>query len=164
MQQTTTEKPEIKLVGICARTSYQQEIDKMNGLIFPCVRKYFHGALFNKIPHRTRPGATFCAYTDYESDHTGAYTYFIGEEVSSFDDPLPEGFHLLTIPKQRYAKFTTKPAPMPEVIVNAWEKIWKMSPKELGGKRSFLTDFEIYDERAADHQNIILDVYVGVQP
>src|SRR3982751_2024128 len=76
----------------------------------------------------------YCAYTDYQSDHTDDYTYFIGEEVTSFDT-LPEGFQKLTIPHQHYVKFTTKPAPMPEVIVNAWEKIWEMSPKELGGKR-----------------------------
>ena len=137
------------------RTSNQQELDKMKGNIFPCVQRYFHGALFDKIPNRKKPGITFCAYTDYESDHTGGYTYFIGEEVTSFDKSLPEGFEKLTIPKQRYVKFTTGPAPMPDVLVKAWNEIWKMTPQELGGKRCYETDFEIYDERAADEQNII---------
>lgn len=162
MQRLSITKPEIKLVGICVRTSYAQELDKMKGRIFPCVQRYFHGALFEKIPNRKQPGTTFCAYTDYETDYTGAYTYFIGEEVSSFDHSLPEGFQKLVIPSQQYVKFTTKPAPMPDVIVNAWKEIWDMSPKELGGKRCYKTDFEIYDERAVDHQNIILDVYVGI--
>jgi predicted transcriptional regulator YdeE len=76
---------------------------------------------------------------------------------------LPEGFQTLVIPKQQYVKFTTRPAPMPDVILNAWKEIWKMSPNELGGKRCYLTDFEIYDERAADHQNIVLDICVGIQ-
>ncbi len=53
---------------------------------------------------------------------------------------------------------------MPDVIVNAWKKIWEMSPKDLGGKRSYQTDFEIYDERAADHQNIVLDLYISINP
>jgi predicted transcriptional regulator YdeE len=52
---------------------------------------------------------------------------------------------------------------MPDVIVNAWKKIWKISSEELGGHRSYQTDFEIYDERAADHQNIVLDIYVGIE-
>lgn len=26
----------------------------------------------------------------------------------------------------------------------------------------YKTDFEIYDERAADHQNIVLDLYIGI--
>lgn len=163
MQSASIAKPEIKLVGICVRTSYDQELDKMKGRIFPCVQRYFHGALFEKILNRKKPGTTFCAYTDYETDYTGAYTYFIGEEVLSFEHPLPEGFQELVIPSQQYVKFTTSPAPMPDVIVNAWQHIWKMSPTQLGGKRCYQTDFEIYDERATDHQNIILDLYVGIE-
>jgi len=163
MQRTLIERPEIKLIGICVRTSYDQELDKMQGHIFPCVQRYFHGLLFDRIPHRTKPGTTFCAYTDYDSDHTGAYTYFIGEAITASETPLPEGFCGLTIPRQQYVKFTTLPAPMPDVVVKTWESIWKMSSAELGGKRRYATDFEIYDERAADHQNIVLDVYVGIE-
>jgi predicted transcriptional regulator YdeE len=133
----------------------------MKGNIFPLVLKYYHQALYEKIPNRIKPGTTFCAYTDYTSDFKGAYTYFIGEEVTSFDD-IPEGFVKVTIPEQSYAKFTTAPGPMPDVIVNAWQEIWEISPKQLGGKRSYHTDFEVYDERAADHQNIVLDLYVGI--
>ena len=163
MEQVSIKMPDIKLVGICVRTSFSQELDKMKGNIFPCVQKYFHGSLCEKIPNRKKPGTTFCVYTDYETDYKGAYTYFIGEEVSSLDNPLPEGFQKLIIPKQQFAKFTTTPAPMPDVIVNAWKTIWNMSPKELGGQRYYKTDFEIYDERAADHQNIVLDIYVGIE-
>lgn len=163
MQQVSIDREAIKLVGISVRTSYLQELDKMQGKIFPCVQQYFHQALFEKILHRINPGTTFCAYTDYESDYQGAYTYFIGEEVKAFDHPLPDGFSTLNIPRQRYAKFTTQPAPLPDVLVNAWKAIWEMTPAELGGQRGYQTDFEIYDERAADHQNIVLDVYVGVK-
>lgn len=164
MQRETTVMSEIKLVGVCVRTSNEQEMDKIKGNIFPLIQKYFHQGLAEKISNRKRPGTTFCAYTDYETDCNGAYTYFIGEEVSSFNTPLSEGFQQLVIPKQQYAKFTTGPAPMPDVIVNAWKEIWGMSPKQLGGDRSYKTDFEIYDERAADHQNIVLDLYIGIQP
>jgi predicted transcriptional regulator YdeE len=163
MQQTCVDRPEIKLMGICVRTSYGCETDKMKGLIFPCVMRYFHEQLYERIPHRIKPGTTYCAYTDYASDYTGAYTYFIGEEVASLDAPLAEGFQALSIPTQQYIKFTTDPGPMPDVIVNAWHCIWK-SPLEREGKRRYETDFEIYDERAADHQNIILDIYIGINP
>lgn len=161
MKKTSLSKPDINLVGISVRTSYNNELDKMKGNIFPCVQRYFHGALFDKIPNRKKPGTTFCVYTDYESDHKGSYTYFIGEEVESFDTLL-EGFQRLTIPAQEYVKFTTPPAPLPDVIVKAWNKIWEMSPKEFGGKRAYRADFEIYDERASDHKNIVLDIYVGI--
>ena len=161
MEQALITLPEIYLVGMSVRTSYAKELDKINGHIFPLVRKYFHETNLTPVSNRKKPGATFCVYTDYESDHKGAYTYFIGEEVTALDS-LPEGFESLTIPAQSYAKFTTKPGAMPDVIVKTWENIWNMSDEELGGKRSYTTDFEIYDERAADHQNIILDVYVGI--
>jgi predicted transcriptional regulator YdeE len=100
MKKSLIKKPEIKLVGICVRTSYQQELDKMHGNIFPCVQRYFHGTLSEKIPNRAKPGTTFCVYTEYESDYRGAYTYFIGEEVELLPDSLPEGFQKLIIPKQ----------------------------------------------------------------
>lgn len=164
MQKELVTMPEIKLVGICVRTSNKQELDKMKGNIFPCVQKYFHQGLAEKISSRKRPGTTLCAYTNYETDHDGEYTYFIGEEIFSFNTLVPEGFQKLVIPKQHYAKFTTMPAPIPDVIVNAWKEIWETSPKQLGGHRSYKTDFEVYDERAADHQNIVLDLYIGIEP
>ena len=156
MKKEIINQNKILLVGMQVRTNNAQEYKKLDGKIFPLVQRYFHEGLSEKIPCRKNPGTTFCAYTDYETDYTGDYTYFIGEEVTEFDDPLPEGFDILTVPAQAYAKFTTKPAPMPEVLTDAWQKIWNMLPEELGGTRRYHTDFEIYDERAADHQNIVM--------
>jgi hypothetical protein len=68
MQKTSITMPEIILVGICVRTSYEQESDKMKGNIFPCVQRYFHGQFFEKIPNRKKPGTPFCAYTNYEDE------------------------------------------------------------------------------------------------
>lgn len=161
MKQTKISLPEKKLIGMAVRTNNQNEIDPMTGKIFPIVRQYFQEQLFSKIPNRIKPGTTFCCYTDYESDHNGDYTYFIGEEVSAFQEI--DGFTTLTIPAQTYAKFTTSPAPMPDVVRNAWFSIWKMTDSDLGGKRAYQTDFEIYDERASDHQNIVMDLCIGIK-
>ncbi len=158
------EKPEIRLVGICVRTNNKYEVNKMDGKIFPLVKKYHHEALAEKILHRKNPGTTLCAYTDYESDEHGDYTYFIGEEVAFFDEKLPKDFQTLIIPRQTYARFTTDPAPMPNVLLNVWNIVWKSSTQDLGGKRTYVADFELYDERAADHQNIVLDLYIAIQP
>lgn len=155
--------PEIKLIGISIRTNNATEIDPLTGKIFACVQRYFHQALYEKIPHRKKPGTTLCVYTDYESDHTGDYTYFIGEEVESLED-CPPDFATHTIPAQSYVKFTNGPAPMPEVVREPWFKIWQMTDDDLGGKRNYLADFELYDERASDHQNIVLDIFIGIEP
>lgn len=53
---------------------------------------------------------------------------------------------------------------MPNVIVDAWKEIWKMPASQLGGQRGYKADFEIYDERVSDHQSIVLDLYIGIQP
>lgn len=163
MQKNTVSLPEIKLIGICVRTNNSNEINPDTGKILPCVQRYFYQSLHDKIPNRKKPGTTLCVYTNYESDHTGDYTYFIGEEVESFAGSLPE-LEQLTIPAQTYAKFTNGPAPMPDVVREPWFKIWQMGEKELGGKRRYLSDFELYDERASDHQNTVLDIYIGIQP
>ncbi|MFN7096434.1 MAG: GyrI-like domain-containing protein [Gammaproteobacteria bacterium] len=162
MKKTSLRLDEIKLIGITVRTNNEAEFGKLTGKIFPCVQQYFQQQLFNKISNRKNPGTTYCAYTDYESDHTGDYTYFIGETVNSFEN-VPAELTTLTIPAQNYAKFTTNPGSMPEVLMNAWQYIWETSTTQtLGGSRRYETDFEVYDERAADQQNMVLDIFIGI--
>src|ERR1700722_12942059 len=145
MQKTLVKRKDIKIVGIKVRTNNNAELDPKTAKIFPIVQKYFHQSVAEKIPNRIHPGTTYCAYTEYESDHNGNYTYFIGEEVDSLAD-IPDDLESLIIPAQSFMKFTNGPGSMPDVIKKPWEQICNMSPKELGGKRNYLTDFEIYDE------------------
>lgn len=151
-----------KLVGITVRTNNQNEANPDTAKISPIVMKYFHNQMADQIKDKAKPGVTICAYTEYESDHTGEYTYFIGEIVSSFDN-VPEGFVALDVPKQKYAKFTTGPDSMPSILINAWTNIWKMTDSDFGGKRRYHTDFEVYDERASDHDNIVMDIMIGLE-
>lgn len=162
MQKIQLHMPEIKLVGINVRTNNKAEGNLATAKISPCVQQYFHQQLADKIPQRKNPGTTFCAYTNYENDYTGEYTFYVGEEVTSIDN-IPEDLELHIIPSQTYIKFTTEPGPMPNVVINAWQEIWKMSPEALGGKRRYHTDFEIYDERAKNHQSVVLDLYIGIE-
>ncbi len=164
MQKEITDLPEMKLVGITTRTNNVQifESDPSTNKIAATVQKYFHNGLSEKISDRKNPGTTFCVYTDYESDVNGDYTYFIGEEVASFDQ-IDEGFETLSIPAKNYAKFTNQPAPMPAACIDMWQKIWAMKAAELGGERSYVADFEVYDERSIDHNNVTLDIYIGIE-
>jgi len=152
----------IKLVGITARTNNANEVDPSLAKIMPTVQRWFQENLSANIPHRANPGRTFCAYTEYEGDFRGDYTFFIGEEVSSFDG-LPEGFRALALEAQDYAKFTTHPGPMPDIVIEAWRKIWQMTSGDLGGQRRYSADFEVYDGRAADPRNAVVDIYIGVK-
>lgn len=161
MQQIDIRLPEIKLIGIKCRTNNAAEQDPDNAKIGGMIQKYFQNGLPEKIVSRVNPYTTYCVYTEYDSDQNGDYTYFIGEEVSA-SSVAPEGMFELTIPAQDYIKFTNGPGIMPGVCISVWQKIWGMTPEDFGGKRAYLADFEVYDVRAADPNNTVLDVYVGV--
>ena len=162
MKKSMIELSEIKLVGITVRTNLQTEMDPSRAKIGQTIQAYFQDGIAQNINDRKNPGRTFCVYTDYESDFTGDYTYFIGEEVK-FEGDSMEGFSSIIIPAQNYAKFTSKPGIMPEVCIDMWQNIWKMKSGELGGKRAYLADFEVYDKRALDPSKTVLDIYVGVK-
>ncbi len=163
MQKAMTERAEFKLVGISTRTNNAQifESDPSTNKIAATVQRYFHNGLAERIKNKKNPGTTFCVYTQYESDVKGDYTYFIGEEVTSFEG-IDTEFEPLTIPAQNYAKFTNQSGPMPQVCIDMWQNIWQMSASDLGGERAYVADFEVYDERSLDHNNVELDIYIGI--
>jgi predicted transcriptional regulator YdeE len=39
-----------------------------------------------------------------------------------------------------------------------------MSPGQLGGKRAFITDYEIYDQRTANSQDAQVEIHIGLMP
>lgn len=161
MKKESIHLPEMKLVGITARTSNANEMNPQLAKISLTLQKYFQGGIACHIPNRKSTAVTYCAYTNYESDFTGAYTYFVGEAVTA-TNTIPEGLETLIIPSQKYIKFTTESGPMPEVVINAWQDIWQMTSDDLGGERTYHTDFEVYDERATDPTNTVVDIYIGV--
>jgi predicted transcriptional regulator YdeE len=162
MQKVPVYIPAIKLIGLKVRTNNRNEFNAETAQIGSTVAKYFQERWTDKILHRKNPGVTLCAYTEYESDYTGDYTYYIGEEVTSMS-LLSEGLSELRIPAQQYIKFMTEPGPMPHVEIEAWQKIWIMSPDELGGVRSYNTDLVVYDERAHAPGRAVVDIYIGIK-
>jgi predicted transcriptional regulator YdeE len=159
MQKSNTSLSEIKLVGIKVRTSNQAESNPETSKIASMAGKYFHNSISESIPNKNNPGITYIAYTEYDSNYQGDYTCFIGEKVSQFDN-IPENLETHIIPAQNYIKFTTESGPMPNIVIGSWMEIWQM--QELEAQRSYKTDFEIYDSRAADPSNTILDIYIGI--
>lgn len=157
-----TELTEIKLVGITARTSNAREMNPDTAKIGATMQKFFSSGMQTQIPGRKNPGKVFAVYTNYESDEHGEYTYFLGEEVNGFEDNT-QGFETLTIPAGAYVKFTSGSGQMPKVVIDMWQDIWKMNESDLGGKRAYIADFEIYDERSQDINNAVLDIYIGIK-
>lgn len=162
MHKVITQLSEIKLIGITARTSNAAEMNADTAKIGITMQRFFADKLQDKILNRKTPKKVFSVYTNYESDTTGEYTYFLGEEVTSFEN-IDKEFSTLTIPVQTYAKFTSDPDQMPKVVIDMWQKIWHMDAAMLGGERAYIADFEIYDERSSDPHNAIVDIYIGIK-
>lgn len=162
MKRAIVELPEIKMLGLLSRTSLAKENRPETAVIPVLLDRYFAENIAASIPHQKNAGRMIAAYTHYESDEYGEYDYFIGEEIAELSPPLPEHLTCIVVPKGKYVKFTTNPGKMPEVVIHAWQEIWKMSEEDLGGKRKYRVDFETYDERASDPNNTVLDIYLGI--
>lgn len=161
MEKTILTRPEITLMGIKIRTNNTSEKNPESAQIGSTVQRYFQEEISKKIIHRKNPGTILCVYTEYESDFHGDYTFFMGEEITNMVTPT-DSLAVHMIEAQTYARFTTPAGPMPQVVIQAWQAIWQMSEAELGGRRRYISDFEVYDHRAADPKNAVVDIYIGI--
>jgi predicted transcriptional regulator YdeE len=67
------------------------------------------------------------------------------------------------IPAGKFAVFTTAKGPAPKVVPETWIRINSLPKSAVGGDRVYRADYEIYDERAKDPQNLQADIYVGIR-
>ena len=152
--------PGFYIAGLATRTNNASEMSG-KGKIGGVWEEFLHPHVVTKIPNKV--GVDLIAvYTDYETDHTGFYTYLLGMPISSADS-LPGNLAVKHVHAGRYAVFSSEKGPVTEIVPEVWQRIWAMSPKELGGKRAFKTDFEVYDGRATDPENAQIDVYIGLR-
>ncbi|HXC94680.1 MAG TPA: GyrI-like domain-containing protein [Edaphobacter sp.] len=152
--------PGFYMAGLSTRTSNAREMSG-NGKIENIWETFLQPGVVAKIPNKI--GVDLVAvYTDYETDHTGHYTYLLGLPVLS-NESLPVNLTVRHVSPGRYAVITSERGPVGEVVRDVWQRIWSMSEEELGGKRAFQTDYEIYDQRSADPENAQIDVYIGLR-
>lgn len=154
MPATTTTIESFTVIGIQGRTDNASELAG-TGIIAGMWGRFF-GEL-SRIPNRADANIV-ALYTDYESGAHGAYTFFIGTRVTSTAD-IPEGMVAREIPGGRYAVFTSERGRLDQVVPAVWQTVWRDS----GLPRGFQTDFELYDTRAVNPADGVVDVYVGLK-
>ena len=167
MEQLFTSKeivniPEITLCGLLKRTSLNEELNALTAKIPLTISSYWSSLLANKAPNLVDPQTSYSLYTNYETNEYGPYDYFFGQAVDNID-AVPAVFSSLVLAPQKMVKFTTIPGAMPHLVIKAWQNIWQMSTTELGGKRTYLADYEVYDHRAVNLANAIIDLYVSIE-
>jgi len=160
MNPKVVEKDGFTVIGISARTSNAKEVTD-EGVIGKMWARLFQEGVLAKIPNKADQNIV-ALYTDYASDHNGEYTYLLGARVSS-DREIPAGMLSKKIPAQKFAVFTSDKGPAQKVVPQLWMKINSLPETAVGGSRLYKADFEVYDERASDSENLQIDVYIGIK-
>jgi len=149
----------IAVAGFQIRTNNALEMAG-RGQIRQLWRRFFAENLAAQIPNRTS-NSYYVVYSNYASDENGEYDYLLGAPVSSIDN-LPSGITFAAIATGNYAVVTTEKGPVEAVMQTAWREIWSMPAADLGGKRSYLTDYEVYDHRAANPADAQVEIHLGL--
>lgn len=154
------EQPGFTVIGIAARTSNAKEMTA-DGVIGKQWGRLMQEGVLTKIPNKADQSIV-AVYTDYASDHNGEYTYLLGARVTS-DAEVPAGMVAKKILGGQFAVFTSEKGPAPQVVPATWIRVNSLPKSATGGDRAYQADYEVYDERARDPQNLQVDVYVGIQ-
>jgi predicted transcriptional regulator YdeE len=148
------------VIGITARTNNAREMTA-DGLIGKQWDRLFKEGILNKIPNKADSNI-IAIYTAYASDHDGDYTYVLGAKVSPGAE-TPTGMVAVKVQPGKYAMFTSDRGIVTKVVPETWQRINSLPKSAVGGDRVYKTDFEVYDQRAADPQNSQMDVYIGIR-
>ncbi|MEP7257272.1 MAG: GyrI-like domain-containing protein [Flavitalea sp.] len=151
--EATTIKP-FYLAGISIRTTNEQ--GKSATDIPQLWSRFFSENIIDKIPHKT-DNTLYCAYTNYELDHTRPYTTILGCRVDSLDD-LPAELTGKSIDGGAYLQFDAKGKIADGIVFQVWTTIWKTDIP-----RAFTTDFEVYGNHAQDPDKAEIPVFVAIK-
>lgn len=154
MTQLTTQLEEFQVIGISVRTTNQNQQSQHDiGTLFS---KFMTENIFEKIPNKESTDL-YCLYTDYESDHLGAYTTIIGCRVSSLPT-IPDGLVGKSISKSNYQVYKSV-GKLPDCVGQTWMKIWG----DVSLTRKYTADFDIYGPQSFNPANAEVETYVSIR-
>jgi predicted transcriptional regulator YdeE len=154
----TLHRPGLVVVGIQARISNREEMNPGTARIPALWARWAN--LAADLPPRTHE-TLYAVYSDYESDHLGAYSLTIGHALTPETEAPPEMARVV-VPSGRYAVVTTRRGAMPGIVREAWQRVWTASEAELGGRRAFTVDYEVYDERSRNPADAEVDLNLAI--
>ncbi|MER2565210.1 MAG: effector binding domain-containing protein [Myxococcaceae bacterium] len=105
----------------------------------------------------------YAAYTQYDSDFRGPYTFVLG--VRAAPSTRIAGLELVSVPRGPFESFTAEGVPQ-QTLWKTWSEVWQRWPAGAEGRR-YAVDFERYTPAAlaalAKHQPTRVDVFVGLK-
>lgn len=148
------------MVGIAVRTSNAEQITPERPIGKQWERLFKEGVLA-AIPNKADANIV-ALYTEYASDKDGEYTYVLGARVTKVES-LPAAMVAKNVPAGRYAVFTSERGTVQKVVVEMWQRVWATPKSALGGDRTYKSDYEVYDQRAQNPADAVVDLYVAVR-
>ncbi|HEU5148513.1 MAG TPA: GyrI-like domain-containing protein [Chryseosolibacter sp.] len=144
-----------KIVGISSRTTNTdgQSVIDLAKLWNRVRAENLPSVIPNKLTNDI-----YTVYTDYMTDHRGAFTAIIGCKVHSLDN-IPPGLMGREFNGGQYRKFTAK-GKMPDILIRQWQEIWNEN-KKLG--RKYTADFEVYGRKSHDRENAEVNIFIAVK-
>jgi len=129
-------------VGIEVRTRNSDEMDPATAKIGALWQRFFRDELGSKIAGSVEPPTVVGVYSNYESDHTGAYSLLVGL-LTKPKAAVPEGMTKIAIPAGNYMVFEAR-GPMPQALIGTWGAIWKHFGPSSTQRRAYSVDFELH--------------------
>ncbi|MFI9589793.1 GyrI-like domain-containing protein [Nonomuraea sp. NPDC052265] len=141
------ERDELTVVGFAVRTTNADEADPARAALPTLWQRAGAPGAFAHVPARVDENL-YAVLTDYESDHTGAYTQIVGIGVRTVPR-LPEGMVAVRVPAAKSLRLEAR-GQMPQALIEAWRQVWQHT--ESGGQpfRAFTTDLEVHHPGGAD--------------
>jgi predicted transcriptional regulator YdeE len=154
------QKETMYFIGITTRTGAAAE-DGEEGKIGQLWGRFMQEGIMMRITN-TVSRNVYGLYYDYDFGEQQAFTVMVGCRVASLDT-IPEGLEGFTIPASRFAVFTTPPGNMIQVVKDGWNYIWESWTGPESKKRSFVCDFEEYNETAMNMEAAVVRLYVSLK-
>jgi len=119
----------------------------------------------NRAGDPKNPQAVYVLYSEYELDAEGradTYTILIGHEMTGQGIPPGEHCKMIRVPASKYLVFTSRRGPLRAVVREVWDAVDAYF-RSSAYKRAYTGDFELYDGRANDPANAVVDIYISVK-
>lgn len=145
----------IYMIGLTMRAAESNQ-DSLSRQDYGQLWQTFEASEFyDKIPNKTG-NEILAVYHSYDEEFVGSFKYFVGCKVIQGTE-APEGMERFEIPAGNYAKFMVH-GEIPDCTASAWRTIG-----DVDLNRAFIVDFEVYDERSANRDNAVIDIYLSVK-
>lgn len=144
-----------RVVGLAARTTNADESEEDSAKIPGLWAEFARTGLAGRAAGEGI-AIVAAAYSEYESDESGEYTLVVGcRREEEDEDEVPAGLRAVDVPGGAYLRFRGD-GPLPDVVIETWQRILDYFEAEGAPGRSFEADVEVYDDRG-------VDVFVGVE-